>query len=84
LNSEDALRAQHKEDVAVLNKEWQAKLGDVVAKARAEEQEKARQMLQRTADEFNRKEMDLVSQLRDKDGLIGELNTKINELMQEI
>jgi peptidoglycan hydrolase CwlO-like protein len=41
-------------------------------------------MLQRTAEEFNRKEMDLVSHIRDKDSLIADLNAKINELMQEI
>jgi hypothetical protein len=59
LNSEDALKAQHKEDVTALNRDWQAKLADVVAKARAEEQDKARLMLQRTAEEFNKKEMEL-------------------------
>ena len=48
LNSEDALRAEHKQATSTLNKEWQAKLADTVGKARAEEQDKARAMLERT------------------------------------
>ncbi len=50
--------------MAQLNKEWQAKLAEIVAKARAEEQDKARDTLKRTADEFNRKEQELYNQIR--------------------
>ena len=45
LNSEDALRAEQKAAIAAVNKEWQQKLGETVAKARSEEQEKARSMV---------------------------------------
>jgi hypothetical protein len=34
---EDSLKAQHKQDIASLNKEWNGKLADVVAKVRVEE-----------------------------------------------
>ena len=34
---EDSLKAQHKQDISALNKEWNGKLADVVAKVRVEE-----------------------------------------------
>lgn len=37
LNMEDSLKAQHKQDITGLNKEWNGKLADVVAKVRIEE-----------------------------------------------
>jgi len=41
LNSEDALRAQFEAEKKALIKEWQGKLQETVAKARAEEQASA-------------------------------------------
>jgi hypothetical protein len=45
LNSEDQLKAQAEKDLAQCNKDWQTKLNDIVKKARAEEQETAKQRI---------------------------------------
>ena len=45
LDSEEALKEQHKLDVQMLNKEWQGKLAETVQRARAEEQAKAKGLL---------------------------------------
>lgn len=55
------MKAQHKQDIAALNKEWNGKLADVVAKVRVEEQDKAAKTAERVQNDFNRKENELVN-----------------------
>jgi hypothetical protein len=59
----------------MLNKEWQSKLADTVGKARAEEQAKARGMLQRAMDDFNKKETDLKIIINERDSVIDDLKS---------
>jgi len=51
LNSEDALKQKAEKDLAACNKEWQIKLNEIVKKARAEEQETAKQQLKMLRDD---------------------------------
>ena len=84
LNAEDALKEQHKLDIAQLNKEWQAKLADTVAKVRAEEQTKAEGMLKRATDDFNKKQTELRMVIAERDKSIEDLKLQIEQLRKEL
>jgi transcription initiation factor IIE alpha subunit len=59
-------------------------LADTVAKARAEEQAKAKGMLQRAMEDFNKKESELRLVIGDRDKVIEDLQNQIKQLNIEV